>query len=210
MTIGQFIDDIELRLYQGKPSDDKEIPREQIKFVLGQVNAAFVNQWLQKNGYNVPGGIVTRFQCVAIATTPSECFGGCVTSHYIELPTVDGKTLSILTLPNDAGVVQVLHGNKPIYRLLNPSQLRIDTRMRFAKADSYFSRVGDKIYLFNGIFPSYAKFDVYAVCLDLSYFTENDKLPTIEGLLPQITEGVIEILSKELGSGDIADDGTQN
>ena len=47
-TRKQLIDDIELRLYQGKPSDDSELPKAQIAFWIDSIRNALVSSKLNE------------------------------------------------------------------------------------------------------------------------------------------------------------------
>ena len=209
MTKGQIIDDILLRLYGGKPSDDSEIDERQINAWLDQVNGQMLSQYIYKrNGGRVPSSCLTLYSCEGISIDKPECYGGCVSYTYIDLPVDDsGVPVSILSLPEDKGVASVLQGNKPIYRLESPTKVRMAMKKRFGDKDKYFSRIGDRILLF-GQFPSYSKFEVMVVLGDTSSLSMDTRYPTVEEMLPSIMDEVTKIGLSELQSVvDIQNDG---
>jgi hypothetical protein len=203
-----MIDDVELRLFGGKPSDDSPVPRAQIKFWLDSANAMVLTDWIKRNN-EVPSSIVTPIECLLVKTQTSTCISGCETKQYIELPkNNNGQYKYILTLPEDKGVVQVVQGTQNIIRLTNPRQLSMMLKTHFGKQYPYFYRIGGKIYLFNGIFPSFCRLTVYAVIIDTTDMAETDQFPTIDELIPAVTEMAEKIGQRELqGQYDLIDDG---
>lgn len=212
MTVGQLIDDIELRLFGGKGSDDQEIDRRQIHVWLDQVNGFLLSQYIaRRNGGRVPASCMTKFSCEAVETDTPLCYDGCISYKYIQLPTSeDGNSIGILSLPEERGIVQVLRGVQPIYRLDNPAKVRITPNIRFGEQNAYFARLGDKILLFNGNFPSFSKFEVFVVLSDTTNLADTDRYPTVEEILPAILDEVTKIGMAELHSiYDVQDDGNQ-
>ena len=207
-SIGNMIDDVELRLFGGKPSDDSPIPRDQIRFWLDSANAMVLTDWIKRTG-EVPSSIVTPIDCLVVKTQTPTCVGSCESKNYIELPkNSNGQYKYVLTLPEDKGIVQVVLGTQNIIRLTNPRQLSIMTKTMFGKQYPYFYRVGGKIYLFNGIFPSFCKLTVFAVIIDTTDMSETDQFPTIDELIPAITDMAEKIGARELqGNYDLQDDG---
>lgn len=208
-SIGKMISDIELRLYGGKPSDDAEIDHRQIRFWLDEVNKGLITEYIDKNG--IPPEILRKIECLEVKHSDKDC-GACMSNYYIELPkNKDGSTMSILTLQNDGGIIELLKGNKPIYRLNSPTEIRIKTKMRFANNESYFYRIADKIFLYGGIYPSYCKLDLTIASIDSTDLADDDNFPTAEALEPLILAEVEKIGLRELNSRyDTQNDGTDN
>ena len=208
-SIIKMISDIELRLYGGKPSDDAEIDHDQIRFWLDEVNKRLITDYIDKNG--IPPEILRRIECLEVKHSDKDC-GACMSKNFIELPkNKDGSTLSVLSLPDDGGIVELLKGNKPVYRLKSPSEIRIRTNMRFSGDESYFYRIADKIFLYGGIYPSYCKLDLVVATIDTTDLNEDDNFPTAGALEPMILEEVEKIGLRELNSQyDTQNDGTDN
>lgn len=207
-TIGQMIDDLELRLFGGKPSDDSPIPRSQMRFWLDSANAQSLSAWVRVNG-EVPAYLVTELDCLLIKTATPTCISGCDTNQYLELPKNNrGNFKSILALPEDRGIIQVVMGENSLIRLTNPRQVSMMTKSQFGDEYGYFYRIGGRIYIFNGIYPSFCRMNVHAVVTDTSDYLETDPYPTIDELVPAILEQAEKIGLRELGGRyDLQDDG---
>jgi hypothetical protein len=207
-TIGQMIDDLELRLFGGKPSDDSPIPRAQMRFWLDSANAQTLSAWVKING-EVPAYLISRLECLLIKSSTPTCISGCTTYEYIELPKNSrGNYKSVLSLPEDRGIIQVVMGENSLIRLTNPRQLSMMIGSKFGDEYGYFYRIGGKIYIFNGVYPSFCRMSVDAVVVDTSDTPETDPYPTIDELIPAILEQAEKIGTRELGSRyDLQDDG---
>jgi hypothetical protein len=209
-SIEQLISDVELRIYGGKPSDDAEIEREQIRFWLETINKALVTDYINKTN-EIPSDLIRKIDCLVVHKETTDC-DGCNSSQYIELPkNSDGTTLDILSLRSDGGIVDLKKGNSPIYRLSSPSQIRINNNLRFANNNAYYYRVDNKIYLFNGIYPSYCKLSLFVATVDTTDKKDNEQFPTVDALMATILDEATRIGMNELkGKQDIQNDGTDN
>lgn len=210
-SIEQLISDVELRIYGGKPSDDAEIEREQIRFWLETINKALVTDYINKTN-EIPSDLIRKIDCLVVKKETADCGNGCSSSYYVELPkNEDGTTLDILSLKGDMGIVDLKKGNMPIYRLGSPSQIRINNNLRFANENAYYYRVDNKIYLFNGIYPSYCTLSLFVATVDTSNKKDNEEFPTVDSLMATILDEATRIGINELkGKQDIQNDGTDN
>lgn len=209
-SIDNMISDVELRLSHAKPSDDFAIPREQIRFWLDTASASLMSEWIKKrNGGEVPAQIIKPYDCLLVQTETDTCIGNCNTRQHIQLPqNSDGTTKGILALPNDGGIVQLLQGSNQIMRVTNIAQLGMNLKLEFSSKFAYFVRVADKIYLFNGVFPSYCKLTAYIASCDTTDMADTENYPTIDELIPSILEQAEKIGLRELQTKiDLQDDG---
>lgn len=209
-SVGKMISDVELRLSHGKPSDDFSVTREQIRFWIDSLASTLNSDWIKKkNGGEVPPQLILPYDCLLVQKETPICINNCNTRFYVQLPVnSDGTPKSILSLPNDGGVVQLLQGQKPLMRVTNIAQLQMALKLEFSDGFSYFSRVADKIYVFNGIFPSYCKLTAYIASCDSTDLSDEDNYPTVDDVVPMILEEAEKIGSKQLNQKlDLQDDG---
>lgn len=207
-TIGQMIDDLELRLFGGKPSDDTPIPRAQMRFWLDSANAMALSSWVKVND-EIPSALITPIECLLVKTNTPTCISNCNSYEYLELPKNSrGNYKSVLTMPEDRGIIQVIMGENSLIRLTNPRQVSMMLKSQFGNEFGYFYRIGGKIYIFNGIYPSFCTMTVYAVLVDTSDASETDPYPTVDELVPAVIEQAEKIGLRELGGKyDLQDDG---
>jgi len=210
-SIEKLISDVELRIYAGKPSDDAEIERGQIVFWLETINKALVSDYIKKTG-QIPNELIRKIDCLVVKSEVGNCTNGCVSNYYIELPkNTDGSTLDILSLENDGGIVDLKKGDSPIYKLQSPNLLRLNNNLRFSNNNAYFYRVGEKIYLYNGIYPSYCKLSMFVATVSTNGLKETDEFPTVDSLIAIIVEEATKIgLNQNKSNYDIQNDGTDN
>lgn len=206
-----MISDVELRIYAGKPSDDAEIERSQIIFWLETINKVLVTDYIDKAG-QIPNELIRKIDCLVVKSEIGTCTNGCVSNHYIDLPkNADGTTLDILSLINDGGIVDLKKGDSPIYKLKSPNELRLNKNLRFSNDNPYYYRVGDKIYLYNGVYPSYCRLNMFVATVSTNGLKETDEFPTVDKLITTIIDEATKIGLNELkGSYDIQNDGTNN
>lgn len=210
MTIDQAISDAELLIYGGKPSDDAEIPRRQIQQWLDIANSAAVANWIEtKNGGEIPSFATRQEFCIGAVAEESECLGADCTYYYIPLPkTKDGETVSVLNLVGDKSIVGLFRGQEEIYNYGTVGRSRIMSRIRFAEKQPYLHRVGDRIYLFNGIYPPFCKFNLVYATVSTIGLDEENTFPTVDELLPLVMEEVEKKGRRELEKGnDLISDG---
>lgn len=209
-TVQKMIDDLELRFTGGKPSDDFEGSRLQYQFWIDNANGALLPTWIQKvNGGQVPPSLIRKLECLTVKTEYPECEGGCCTYDYVQFPKdVNGNAILPLALPDDKGVILMYQGAMPIYRLPSPTMLSVMSNLRNGSKTPYFYRIGDKLYLFNGIFTSYSKLTVMAVFSDTSNLKDTDAYPTVDDLIPQILDEAEKIGRRQFNTKqDLQDDG---
>lgn len=207
-----MIDDLELRLFGGKPSDDREVPRPQMKKWLSDVAASILPEWIaKKNNGEIPAVVTKSFECIGVFSEDAACIteSGCSTRYYIELPkNSDGEFIKILDLPNDAGVVSVMQGKREIYNFGSHGGAKVRRRIRFANKFPYTYRVGERLYLFNGVYPAYCKFSIVLATSDLSAFDEDSPFPAPHSMASAIVDAAYEVGVKEIqGIHDIISDG---
>ena len=210
-SIEQMISDVELRIYAGKPSDDAEIERGQIVFWLETVNKVLVTDYIEETG-QIPNELIRKIDCLVVKSEIGTCTNGCVSNYYTDLPkNDDGSTLDILSLTSDGGIIDLKKGDSPIYKLKSPNEIRLNNNLRFSNNNAYYYRVGEKIYLYNGIYPSYCKLSVCVATVSTNGLKETDEFPTVDKLTETIIEEAAKIGLNELkGKYDIQNDGTDN
>lgn len=209
-TVGKMISDLQLRFSAGKPSDDFEIDWNQMRFWIDNANGVLLPQWIAKVNYGiVPASALRRIDCLAVKTETPGCVGGCCSYTYIEFPkNAEGKPVVPMTLPDDRGVVMMYRGVQTIYRLPSPTMLSVMTNLKNGDETMYFYRITDKMYLFNGVYPSYSKITVMGAFTDTSNLGNDDVYPTVEELIPNILDEAEKIGRRELGTqSDLQDDG---
>lgn len=212
-SIGKLISDVELRLSHAKPSDDFSIPRKQIRLWLDSIAPSLNADWIKKkNGGEVPPQLIRQFTCLVVKTEESECINGCNTKEYIELPlNHDGTPKGILSLTDDGGIVQIQQGTKSIIRVSSVAKLQMNLKLEFSDEFSYFIRVGNRIYLFNGVFPSYCELTAYIASCDTTDMSEDDNYPTVDDVIPMLLDEAEKIGTRELQQKlDLQDDGISN
>lgn len=211
-TLGKMISDLELRFTAGKPSDDFEGSRQQMQFWLDSANGALLPTWIMKNNSGiVPPVLIRRIDCLAVTTETPECEGGCCSYTYIQFPkNPDGKPIVPITLPDDRGVIIMYRGVETIFRLPSPTMLSVMSNLKGGHDTMYFYRIADKMYLFNGVFPSYSKITVMGAFSDTSSLKDDDVYPTVDDLIPMILEEAEKIGRRQFAEGnDLQDDGIQ-
>lgn len=209
-TVGKMISDLELRFTAGKPSDDFEGSRQQMQFWIDNANGSLLPNWIMKvNGGQIPPTLIRKIDCLAVKTETPACEGGCCSYHYIEFPkNADGKPIVPITLPDDRGVIQMFRGVQQIYRLPNPTMLSVMTNLKNGETTPYFYRIADKMYLFNGIYPSYSKLTVMGAFSDTSSLTDDDVYPTVDDIIPSILDEAEKIGRRQFQTQtDLQDDG---
>ena len=123
----------------------------------------------------------------------------------------DGSKLDILSLANDGGIVDLRKGDSPIYKLKSPNEIRLNNNLRFSNNNAYYYRVGEKIYLCNGIYPSYCKLSVFVATVSTNGLDDKDEFPTVDSLIVATLDEATKIgLNQLKGNYDIQNDGTDN
>lgn len=204
-----MVSDVMLRI-NPKPSDDNPIQPEQVKHWLSSIAAGLTAEWIRKrNGGQVPAQIIRPYDCLVVQSEGETCLSGCCTRYYIQLPAnEDGTPLNVLSLPNDGGMVQVLQGQKSFVRLPGIAEMQAHMKLEFADKFTYFARMADKVYLFNGVFPSYCRLTAYVASCDVTGLADEDNFPAPDDVIPAILEQAEKIGLREIGQPlDLQDDG---
>ena len=208
-SIHNMVGDIMLRI-NPKPSDDNPIQADQVRHWLGTVSGGIVSDWIRKrNGGAVPAQLIKPYDCLLVEQDTDTCLSGCCTRQYFALPTnSDGEPLDILDLPGDAGIVQVLQGQKSIVRLPGIAELQSYRKLEFADKFAYFARMGDRVYLFGGVFPSYCRLTAYIASCDISGMGDGENFPAPDEVIPLILAEAEKIGRAQIAQPkDLQDDG---
>lgn len=204
MTRNEYIDDVEMRLYGGNPSDDS-VTRSQIGAVIDGVAQTVMSEWIRKvNGGYIPASITTTYQ--AVVKKKDECGKP---QYYVELPKdSEGYTLPLLALQNDEGLVEVEIGTQRVLAATSYPLLRNSMELQFGKKTPYSLWSGDQILLYNGVFIEGSTIKMWGVFIDTS--PESTKpYPVVDDVKAQVLNGATEILWNEIykTKQDLVDDG---
>ena len=104
-----IVDDISLRLQQGKPSGDFEVPRAQIEHILDQVRDEFVATLVVEaakidGNFRDPTYIVTETFSTALDTTPLTVL---MTQNILSVPKNDYGLVRVMVTSTSGGTVRV-------------------------------------------------------------------------------------------------------
>lgn len=214
MTLGTLADDIILRLTQSNPSDDSEIEKSQLRYLLAMHRDLLAKNYLDKQ-IAAAQPLDTIFKDRLIATTLEQEDESTIVADderlYVTLP---NQPLSLI---NDMGVIQVLNQEYlPILRYRNEN-FTVYQSLRFAKASPAnicFYRDNLKIII-KGLTRKNKDNDKFIVdyCPALASQTLTDatdvKLP--DSMLPELTALVEEVMRREIyeTKQDLENDGVQ-
>lgn len=189
MTKEKIVSDLILRLTGGKPSDDMEFDYNQCLDWLDQARSAAVSQWIrQSGGMYIPPGLFKRYECQSFTTETPECvFGGCFSNTYLDIERP-------ISLREERGIRISRQNGRTLNRLTSPQEYQIIKRLRFAKEDTFWYRVGERVYFIGNekINHNY-KFIVDLVPASTSSLADTDQYPIIEELYPTIMAMAEEI-----------------
>jgi hypothetical protein len=131
MTLGTLADDIILRLTQSNPTDDSEIEKSQVMYLLAMNRDTLAKNYLDKqisNAQPIDTQMIDRYIADTVEIEDEDDIAIDDERLYVEL------TNQPLTLMNDMGVVQVLTQEYlPVLRYRNEHFTRYQN-MRFTKA----------------------------------------------------------------------------
>lgn len=203
MIIAKLVDDVQLRLTGGKPSDDISLTKGQIRHWIDVSNKTLLPAWIKdKNGGNVPTAILYPIKCLK----PKEedtCWEGC-SNFYLELDRIP------MTLPKDAGVHSVLLGNRAIHRLESPEELSIYKNIRFSGNVPYYYREANKLYLFNHVVTPYSQYNVNIAISDSEGLPEDAEYPSVDDVIGAILDNAEQIGKRQMKEiQDLINDGTE-
>lgn len=213
-TKKQIIDDAQLRWQGGKPSDDWEFPDTQVEHWINSVYGDIARSYIENEMDGVvPGGMWAVFECLK-ATKGSGCVtlcGGGGARQYIELKTADGVAISVLNLPDEAGI-KLMKGGKEITRY--GSKSAFDNQRKLPGVGSLenrtgWYRAGDRLYLVSSrdVLP-FERFELWVVLGSIAAMDATAELPIPDELVGRIMEAVVPIGWQQLqGVNDIVNDG---
>lgn len=214
MTLGTLADDIILRLTQSKPSDDSEIEKSQVMYLLAMHRDLLAKNYLDKQIINSQP-LDTIFKDRLIATTIEQEDESTIVADderlYVTLP---NQPLSLI---NDMGVIQVLNQEYlPILRYRNEN-FTVYQSLRFAKASPVnicFYRDNLKIII-KGLTRKNKDNDKFIVdycpALASQTLTEATDVKLPDSMLPELTALVEEVMRREIYQSvqDLENDGVQ-
>jgi len=214
MTLGILADDVILRLTQSSPTDDSEIEKTQVIYLLSQCRDTLVQQYVNKQ-IQLAQPIDTQYKERYLADTIVEEDETTIVADderlYVTLPKQP------LALLNDMGVIQVLTQEYlPVLRY-RAENFTVYQDLRFAKASPSnicFYRDNLKIVI-KGLTRKNKDNDKFIVdyipSLASQLPDESDDVQLSDALLPQLTEMVETIMKRQMYETvqDLANDGVQ-
>lgn len=200
-----MIADCILRITQGNPSDDLQIPDAQVSFWLDIVRARLVAELLKKEQeLNFESFIVEKnnLEIKKDSTKKTD-------QYYVEIPTP-------LSFMGDEGIYYVeTEAGDEIYRI-SPHMKRTINDLRFGNPNrrrSAYYRVGDRVYLKGNSVNFYenGKVNVMIIPEDTTSISDTDEYPIDSKLLMDLVNGVEAIAKRELyeTKEDKSNDGEQ-
>jgi len=201
MTLGTLADDIILRLTQSNPSDDSEIEKSQIMYILAMNRDLIAKKYLDAQivaGQPMDTQCKTRLVATTIELEAESTINVDDERLYLELP------VQPLTLIGDMGVIQVLNQEYlPVLRYRNEYFTRYQN-LRYAAASSFnicFYRDDRKIIL-KGLTQKNRDNDKFIVdycpALASQTLTDATDVKLSDALLPELTNVVEEILKRQM------------
>lgn len=154
--LNKAIADIELALTAGKPSNDVEIHKEQIRFWLDTSYSSILADMIDKDN-EIPSGSVIRENCLIQKQDKETCVcESYFTDKYLETSNgiLQAKIGTIISLNRKNG--EIINPYK------NAQERALHSRLAFqmdCKGPNYILS-GNRIYLFNGVFPEYETFNI--------------------------------------------------
>lgn len=204
MTRNEYIDDIEMRMYGGNPSDDSVV-RSQIGAVLDSVAQTVMSEWVRKvNGGYIPASVITHYN--AVVKKRDDGCGKPV--YYVELPQdTDGYTLKILPLVNDIGLVEVEIGTQRVLATGSIALLKNTLDLQFGRKTALYLWTGSEVQLYNGVFIEGSTIKLWGVFIDTDP-TSTKPYPVVGDVQAQVLNTAADIMIKELQTKqDLVDDG---
>ena len=215
-TKNEIISDIELRLYKGKPSDDSELSKRHISYLLDNLRSEILTDHLNqiiKNGDPVNPFYIFKEECNELTKEVSLCDAECKTyRYYFDI------SRDVLFLRNDKGIVRVTdnYGRSLIHSDETYSEVLVDLPYNnVSYLNQAFYRENNRIYILSHtpISSSYYKYNVYYIPEDIPDDYDNDEdYPLEDSLIPLLTDRAEEILrnqmQNQLSEVDLSNDGT--
>ena len=214
-TRAQIIDDIELRIYKGKPSDDSELSRRQIAYIIDHTRDEILTDKLteqHKRGKELEPFYYIREENLQlqreIFTTQDSTF----TRSRFSFPLSN----SVLPLPDDAGIIRVLDnfGSLLAKTTHNRSDYIKDLPYGgFSTACQGYYRENSNIFVEESTTTSASVYRyniIYIPKATVDTFSDSVDYPLEESLIPFLTDTVENILRRQMqgGASDVDNDGT--
>lgn len=214
MTLGTLADDIILRLTQSAPTDDSEIEKSQVMYLLAQNRDMLAKNYIDKqlsNAQPIDTQFITRYIGDTIEIEDESEIAIDNERLYVQLP------VQPLTLVNDMGVVQVMNQEYlPVLRYRGEYMTRYQN-MRFTKASPTnicFYRYDLKIII-KGLTRKNKDNDKFIVdyipALASQTLTDATDIKLSDALLPELTNLVEEVMKRQMYQSvqDLENDGVQ-
>lgn len=213
-TRAKLISDIQLRIYQGKPSDDIELDEPQIAHWIDIVRDEILTKKLNKdlsNGLTVNGFYVFKEECLELTKESIECLEVCSDPRFF-------VTLSFDAIPlyKDGGIIRVVdnYGRSltGTNQLFSESLANIPYR-RTSTNRQVFYKENKNIYISDNTSQSaeiYKYTVFYVKQMSDSDVSNQDDYPLEDSMIPELMDRVEEIARREmsLGVSDQENDGT--
>ena len=213
MLASRLVDDIQARVYAGAPSDDSELPKDQILHWLSTVRDAVVKQKLDQDiakGRQLDSYYMERETCKSITQEDLECVDEDEDRKYFTL----SKTP--MSLLKDMGVVKVITNEGIPVMKARLEQLEMLRDMKYSKPSptnlTYYRDGNTIVVLGMGDKDlTSTEFIVYTIPTYSSQLLSlTDDILVSDDLLPTVLDAVEEIARRELfGVADLTNDGNQ-
>lgn len=213
MTKNSLIDDIELRIYKGKPSDDSELDKSQIAFWIDSEREEIIlddiNSTIKKGG-EVNPIYIKKDTCLPITKEVLACDTATTNSRFsIQL------TSNVLNVIKGKGIIRITNSEGD--SLIGTSELMSEvlSELPFGGTSTglqSFYLEGDKVFIqrSTNITLQFLSYNVYYIPAGVGFNTSGDEeYPIEEALVPVLLERVEEVARREmsLGVSDLDNDG---
>lgn len=213
MTLGQLADDIILRLTQSNPSDDSEIEKSQVMYLLAMNRDLLVKNYLDKQIVNAQP-VDTHYKVRYTADTQEESEANVAADDERLFVLLDKQPLPLV---NDSGVLQVLTQEYLPVLKYRAESFTVMRDLRFAKASPVnlcYYRDNRKIII-KGLTRKNKDNDKFIVdyfpSLASQTLSESTDVLLSDALLPELTNMVEEIMKRQMYQTvqDLENDGVQ-
>ena len=211
MTFDYYISDIESRLTGNKPSDDLELSREQIAYLLSTVRDGLVKQRLDQKllaGLGVDPNYVVTEEFAQVDIEDMSGLDDCKDYTYVEL------SKQPITLVKDMGIVEVTTQDFDSVTRVEQHHLTSMRSMKFTRPSSdnmYFWRKNKRLYI-EGLDKATLELTQLIVTYVPSYAqnipADGDNFFIEPDLAALMLDTVAQKLAQQLGIHDVTNDST--
>jgi hypothetical protein len=215
-TRQQLIDDLELRLYKSKPSDDGEISKDYIAYLIDLYRNQLVKTKLDDNlkkGIEIDPFYQIRELDIPLVRETGVSYDPVFTKYryYISTEKVP------LKLIGDKGIIRINNNYGKNVAHSDSISAEFLTGLPYGGASTadqlFFREEGNKIFIFKNteITQNLYKYDVlYVPMADAESFLNDAEYPLDDELIPVLLELVEEVLLRMMNGGavDLENDGT--